>query len=89
MSVPQRPCAEIADWFLDSLDTTQRVEGTLRNVILELRQLARCGHLDEETRNHLEDAVHGLESAAGGVAVLQRASLRALRGLNDGNGSDR
>ena len=69
----------LSGWFLDSLDTAQRAEGSLRSVRLGLLAVLQSPQMvDEELRVQLERLLGGLEQTTGSLTILQTSARNAL-----------
>ncbi len=78
---PDRLSRDLSQWFLDSLDAAQEAEGTVRNVVLELRHLLISSELNDATREELSRLLVGLEQATGRLTLVQASAKNALDGL--------
>lgn len=83
MSSVKDPQDTLLRWFLDGLDATQRVEGTLRNLVLDLRHSLASRRLEPDLRRELEQQLRLLEKAVGRVCELQTGAADVLRTLGE------
>lgn len=81
LSRPDKYSRDLSQWFLDSLDAAQEAEGTVRNVVLELRHLLMSSELTDATREDLSRLLVGLEQATGRLTLVQVSAKNALDGL--------
>jgi hypothetical protein len=81
LSRPDRYTRDLSQWFLDSLDAAQEAEGTVRNVVLELRHLLMSSELNDTTREDLSRLLVGLEQATGRLTLVQVSAKKAFDGL--------
>jgi hypothetical protein len=81
LSRPDTYPRDLSQWFLDSLDAAQEAEGTVRNVVLELRHLLLSSELNGATREDLARLLVGLEQATGRLTLVQVSAKKALDGL--------
>jgi hypothetical protein len=68
----------VPKWFFECLEASQRAEGCVRTVRLELRHLLRSTALDAETRTRLEENLAALDRASGRLTILQASARNAL-----------
>lgn len=83
MSAAKDPRDALLHWFLDGLDATQSVEGTLRNLVLDLRHSLASRRLEPDLRGELEAQLRLLEKAVGRIYQLQTGAADVLRSLRE------
>jgi hypothetical protein len=83
VSAAKDPRDALLRWFLDGLDATQSVEGTLRNLVLDLRHSLASRRLEPDLRRELEQQLRLLEKAVGRVCQLQSRAADVLRTLRE------
>jgi len=70
--------AGIPDWYLETFQVVQRIEGGLRNAELELRGAIEIDSLDEHVRSEMQSVLDALHSIKGNLVLVDMTAREVM-----------
>lgn len=70
--------AGIPDWYLETFQVVQRIEGGLRNAELELRGAIEMDSLDERVRSEMQSVLDALHCMKGNLVLVDMTAREAM-----------
>lgn len=70
--------AGIPDWYLETFQVVQRIEGGLRNAELELRAAIEIDSLDEHVRSEMQSVLDALHSIKGNLVLVDMTAREVM-----------
>lgn len=72
------PTASLPDWYINTFESVQRIEGGLRNLELEVHQALETRPLDPTVRAELQGLLNSLRAMKGKAVLIDMAAHSAV-----------
>ncbi len=78
MSEKFSPIAGIPNWYFQTFQVVQHIEGSLRNAEGELHEAIEMGGLDERVRNEMRGVVDAIHAIKGNLVLVDMTARERL-----------